>query len=110
MQAGGGNHQSKSGKVNLPYPTGQSRDLAGKAASVSGTYAANKGQETVGLRRTNEDKRRAVEAALRHPKAAKLSDRQIAEHVGVSHDMVNRLRKSICHSMTDAPTREVTRN
>lgn len=45
-----------------------------------------------GLRRTNEDKQRAVRAALEHPKSAGLSDRQIAKHVGVGHSTVSEWR------------------
>jgi hypothetical protein len=36
-----------------------------------------------GLRRTNEDKQRAVKAALKHPRGASLTDEVIAVHVGV---------------------------
>lgn len=50
---------------------------------------------THGLRRTSADKRRAVEAALRHPKGAALSDRQIAEHCGVDHKTVSAIRSSL---------------
>jgi predicted transcriptional regulator len=53
--------------------------------------------------------RRAVEAALRHPKSATLSDRQIAEHVGVSHPMVSKFRAS-GNGYQMSPVREVTRN
>lgn len=52
------------------------------------SYSANQKQ---GLRRTNADKRRAVEAALAHPYQSKNSDGQIAAHVGVSREYVNRL-------------------
>lgn len=53
----------------------------------------------------------AVEAALRHQKSEKMSDRQIAEHVGVSQWMITEYRKSICKTLSDAPAiREVTRN
>jgi DNA-binding transcriptional regulator YhcF (GntR family) len=48
-----------------------------------------------GLRRTNEDKRNAIKQALKHPKGAELSDRKIAEHVGVHHDTVSRIRKEL---------------
>ena len=48
-----------------------------------------------GLRRTNEDKRNAVTMALLHPKGAEKSDRSIAEHVGVHHDTVGRIRKEM---------------
>ena len=54
------------------------------------SYSVN---QTHGLRRSNADKAKAVEAALRHPKGAKMSDRQIAEHVGVSNTFVGRIRK-----------------
>ena len=43
-----------------------------------------------GLRRSNDDKRRAVEMALEsHPEQ---SDRAIADHVGTSHEFVRQLR------------------
>lgn len=50
---------------------------------------------THGLQRSNADKRQAVRAALEHPKASGLSDRQIAEHCGVSHNMISEYRESI---------------
>jgi hypothetical protein len=48
-----------------------------------------------GLRRTNEDKRGAVEQALKHPKAGKMSDRAIAEHCGVTHSFVAKVREEV---------------
>lgn len=48
-----------------------------------------------GLQRKNEDKRRAVEAALRHPYHAGLSDQQIADHCGVSRVYVNQISNSL---------------
>jgi hypothetical protein len=54
------------------------------------SFGANKGN---GLRRTNQDKQRAVKAALQHPGAAGLSDGQIASHVGVSDQMVRNYRR-----------------
>jgi hypothetical protein len=48
-----------------------------------------------GLRRSNEDKRNAVQQALLHSKGAEESDRSIAEHVGVHHDTVGRIRKEM---------------
>ena len=41
-----------------------------------------------GLRRTNEDKQRAVKSALTHPRAAGLSDNEIARHCGVTQPTV----------------------
>ena len=58
--------------------------------------------------RSNEDKQRAVRAALEHPKAAGLSDNQIAKHVGVDHLTVAAYRASILGNSQD--TRTVTRN
>lgn len=75
------------------------------------SYAANKDQDTAGKRRTNSDKQRAVRAALMHPKAEKMSDVDIAEHIGVSRQMVQKHRELSCHNSTiDKPqTRIVTR-
>ncbi len=56
------------------------------------SYSVN---ATHGLRRTNDDKRKAVESALRHPNGAKMSDNQIAKHVGVSHPFVGRVRQDM---------------
>jgi hypothetical protein len=61
---------------------------------------------THGLRRTNADKRRQVQIALETD--PEWSDREIARHCGVSPDFVNRLRRTICHLMTD--TRKAVRN
>ena|SRR5436309_8329926 len=67
------------------------------------------GQMPVMGRRTNADKRRAVETLLNDPEWAKWSDREIARQCGVSNDFVSRLRPAICHSMTDSP-RVIERN
>jgi hypothetical protein len=56
------------------------------------SYGANKDH---GLPRSNDDKRRAVIAALKHPNGEKKSDSQIAEHVGVGQPMVSRYRKEL---------------
>jgi hypothetical protein len=53
------------------------------------SYGVNKAH---GLRRTNEDKERAVLAALQHAKAEGLSNRQIAEHCGVDEKTVRNYR------------------
>ncbi|NJM67356.1 MAG: ParB N-terminal domain-containing protein [Acaryochloris sp. RU_4_1] len=50
---------------------------------------------THGLRRTNADKYRAVERLLRDDEWSKWSNREISRRCGVSHDLVNRLRKSM---------------
>jgi hypothetical protein len=54
------------------------------------SYAAN---QSNGLYRSVEDKVRAVTAALKHPKAAEMPDALIAEHVGVSQQMVWKYRQ-----------------
>jgi len=46
--------------------------------------------------------------ALKHPHGAKKSDRQIAEHVGVSHDMVSRYRKQLELTVTELQSPERT--
>lgn len=75
------------------------------------SYAANR---TNGLYRSNADKQRAVQAALRHPASAGLSDREIARHVGVHPDTVGQWRKRqephLSESDRCAPTRTATRN
>jgi hypothetical protein len=47
-----------------------------------------------GLRRTNDDKRRAVEAALKHEYAARYSDNEIARHCGVSAPTIAKYRRN----------------
>ena len=54
------------------------------------SYGVNK---THGLRRTNQDKERAVRTALLHPRAAGLSNVQIAEHCGVTEKTVRKYRQ-----------------
>ena len=54
------------------------------------SFGVNKGN---GLRRTNQDKQRAVKAALQHPGGVGLSDGQIAAHVGVSDQTVRNYRR-----------------
>lgn len=68
------------------------------------SFSANKAN---GLRRTNEDKQRAVKAALAHPRAAKMSDVKIAEHVGVHHDTVREWRQKL-HPLADSASRQRT--
>lgn len=65
-----------------------------------------------GLYRSNEDKQRAVQAALRHAKSAGLSDHQIAKHVGVDVKTVGNWRKRSSPSMEipKIDSRTATRN
>lgn len=72
------------------------------------SFSANK---TNGLRRTNEDKQRAVQAALLHPKGAGLSNSTIAAHVGVDESTVRVWREKLTASsgIPKIDTRSVTR-
>ena len=63
-----------------------------------------------GIRRTNEDKRRAVEAALKHSNAASMSNRDIARHCGVAESTIRNYRESLSAQFAQIETREVTRN
>lgn len=65
-----------------------------------------------GLRRTNADKRRAVEVLLRDEEWGKWSDREIARQCNVSADLVGAMRKQLHLSeSTDTPVeRTVQRN
>ena len=54
------------------------------------SYSSN---TTHGLRRTNKDKIRAAKLAIEHPMGSPMSDRQIAEHVGVARRTIVRLRR-----------------
>lgn len=61
-----------------------------KGDAVWASCGANQGH---GLRRTNADKRHAVEMALKQK--PNFSDRAIADHVGVDHAFVGGLRKQL---------------
>lgn len=56
------------------------------------SFGANR---TNGLRRTTQDKQRAVKAALIHGRGSALSDRQIARHVGVDQKTVSNWRRQL---------------
>lgn len=59
--------------------------------------------KTNSLRRTNADKRNAVEQALKHCFSQNFTDRAIAKHVGVSHETVRTIRKELsirCQNLT----------
>ena len=56
------------------------------------SYAVNK---THGLRRTTEDKQRAIVAALKHPNGAARSNREIARHLGVDDKTVGTWREKL---------------
>jgi hypothetical protein len=51
-----------------------------------------------GLRRTNADKRRAVETLLRDPECGEWADREIARRCAVSQPFVSKLRSELFHT------------
>ena len=63
------------------------------------SYSVNK---THGLQRTNDDKARAVKAALAHPRAERKSNVEIAEHCGVDEKTVRKYRRP-GNSTTERP-------
>jgi hypothetical protein len=63
-----------------------------------------------GLRRTNDDKRRAVKTLLADPEWTAWTDVAIAKACGVSSHFVGDLRKAIIDPINDSSTRTVTRN
>jgi len=56
------------------------------------SYATNQAH---GLRRSNADKAKAVRQALKHPTGVTMSDRQIAEHIGVTAPTVAKYRAEL---------------
>lgn len=70
------------------------------------SFSANK---TNGQRRTNEDKQRAVKAALTHPYADTRSNVDIARHVGVDESTVRDWREKLSSGKPKMATRTVTR-
>ncbi len=90
-------------EINASVVTGTIEDAQWQS------YGVNKAH---GLRRSNDDKRRAVVAALKHPQGAAKSDREIGRHVGVDHVTVQRYRKDLELSgeIHQIEQREVTRN
>lgn len=72
------------------------------------SFSANK---TNGLRRTNEDKQRAVKSALLHSRAAEMSNSAIARHVGVDEATVRNWRTRLAASseIPKIDTRTVSR-
>jgi hypothetical protein len=68
-------------------------------------WFAIQANRTHGLPRTNADKVRAVETALRHPNGAAMSDGQIAAHVGVSDRMVAKYRQELTPNGSESAVR-----
>ena len=72
------------------------------------SFSANRGN---GLRRTTQDKQRAVKAALLHGRGTTLSDTQVARHVGVDQKTVTNWRRQLeaSQEIPKMATRAVTR-
>ena len=62
---------------------------------VSAQWASFGTNQAHGLRRSNEDKERAARAALKHPLAATLSNREIARHLGIDEKTVRKYREDM---------------
>lgn len=74
-----------------------------KGTKTDALKAALSANITHGLRRSNADKRRAVEMALQDATLQKLSDRKLAELCGVHRDLIGRVRAEVSESDTSAP-------
>lgn len=61
-----------------------------------------------GMRRTNDDKRRAVLTLLRDEEWAQWSDNEIAKRCGVSQPFVSGMRGSLITDISDSPERTYT--
>ena len=81
-------------KVPVDIRTGTKRDAILYAVGANASH---------GLRRTNADKRRAVETLLRDSEWCQWSDREIARRVGVSNNFVSTLRPQSLSSDDNAP-------
>lgn len=79
-----------------------------RRAAILHSVAAN---STHGLRRTNEDKRRAVLTLLEDAEWSAWSDGEIARRCGVSREYVNRMRSSVtCDPITSENRTYTTRH
>lgn len=89
----------EAGVANIPV----TMHNGGKRDALLFAAGANQGH---GLKRTNADKRRAVEIMLRDAEWGEWSDRKIAEHCGVSNDFVSRLRSEVSFNDTSEEAEE----
>lgn len=80
---------------------GDQRDAILRAAGANSQH---------GLRRTNADKRRAVELLLKDAEWRQWSDRKIADTCAVDHKTVADVRKSLSGEIPQIETRTVERN
>lgn len=87
---------NKAGKASteIEIRIGTRREAVLFSFGVNGTH---------GMRRTNADKRKAVESMLNDPEWAAWSDNKIADTCGVSHPFVAEIRRSILKPLQDTP-------
>lgn len=85
------------GRTEIPVDVRQ----GAKRDAVLFSVGAN---ATHGLRRSNADKRRAVEVLLRDEEWQKWTDRKIAEACGVSHPFVATVRSAVVTVTTSTPS------
>lgn len=87
-------------EINAEIRTGTQRDAILYSVGANASH---------GLRRTNEDKRRAVKTLLTDPEWSSWTDVAIAKACGVSSNFVGDVRR-IINPINDSPTRTATRN
>lgn len=81
-------------EIDADVREGEKRDAILHAVGANASH---------GLRRTNADKRRAVEALLKDDEWVKWSNREIARRCAVDEGTVRNLRQSICGNSADTP-------
>ena len=87
-----------SAAINAALPTISAQVIPGSQRdAILYSIGAN---ATHGLRRTNADKRRAVERLLRDDEWAKWSDREIARRCSVAHPFVGKVRSELSGNVT----------
>ena len=87
-------------EVEAEVRQGEKRDAVLHSVGANATH---------GLRRTNEDKRRAVQVLLEDTEWREWSDREISRRAGVGNKFVGDMRKVICVPNTDETERKVKR-
>jgi len=86
-------------KVQVEIRTGTRRDALLYSVGANASH---------GLRRSNADKRRAVETLLADPEWATWSDRRIAEATGTTHPFVGKVRRELAGEEPPEPVESVT--
>ena len=69
--------------------------IVGKGTLDEAAWYATSANKSNGLRRTNADKRKAVRNALTNPIGSDQPSRIVADHVGVSHELVASIRREV---------------